>query len=122
MTLLRHRELGTFQTVSVASEAESVADVIKPPGYDDAMVTVWETDTLPTTGHSLRSANVPTQTGSRIHAFLMDSQRPRRSAINSARFRSSRPSRMLRSSGSARRYTPEVRALKVGRASAKVVQ
>lgn len=42
MTLLRHRELGTFQTVPVPPEARSLADVIKPPGYDDAMVTVWE--------------------------------------------------------------------------------
>jgi len=42
MTLLRHRELGTFQTVPVPPQAESVADVVKPPGYDDAMVTVWE--------------------------------------------------------------------------------
>ncbi len=42
MTLLRHRELGTFQTVPVPPEAESLADVVKPPGFDDAMVTVWE--------------------------------------------------------------------------------
>ena len=42
MTLLRHRDLGTFQTVPVPPEAESLADVVKPPGYDDAMVTVWE--------------------------------------------------------------------------------
>jgi nicotinamide phosphoribosyltransferase len=42
MTLLRHRDLGTFQTVPVPPEAESLADVIKPPGFDDAMVTVWE--------------------------------------------------------------------------------
>ena len=32
MTLLRHRELGTFQTVPVPPEAESLADVVKPPG------------------------------------------------------------------------------------------
>ena len=42
MTLLRHRELGTFQTLPVPPEAESLADVVKPPGFDDAMVTVWE--------------------------------------------------------------------------------
>ena len=42
MTLLRHRELGTFQTVPVPPEAESLADMVKPPEYDDAMVTVWE--------------------------------------------------------------------------------
>lgn len=46
MTLLRHRELGTFQTVPVPPQAESVADVVKPPGYDDAMVTVWENGRL----------------------------------------------------------------------------
>jgi nicotinamide phosphoribosyltransferase len=42
MTLLRHRELGTFQTVPVPPEANSLADVVKPLGYDDAMVTVRE--------------------------------------------------------------------------------
>ncbi|MDR7134358.1 nicotinamide phosphoribosyltransferase [Lysobacter niastensis] len=46
MTLLRHREFGTFQTVPVPPEAESVADVVKPLGYDDAMVTVWENGRL----------------------------------------------------------------------------
>lgn len=46
MTLLRHRELGTFQTVPVPPEAQSLADVVKPPGYDDAMVTVWENGRL----------------------------------------------------------------------------
>ena len=30
MTLLRHRELGTFQTVRVPPEAESLADVVRP--------------------------------------------------------------------------------------------
>ena len=42
MTLLRHRELNTFQTVPVPPQAESLADVVRPPGYEDAMVTVWE--------------------------------------------------------------------------------
>lgn len=42
MTLLRHRETGTFQTVPVLPSAKSLADVVKPPGYDDAMLTVWE--------------------------------------------------------------------------------
>jgi len=42
MTLLRHRELGTFQTAPVPPEANSLADVVKPLGYDDAMVTVRE--------------------------------------------------------------------------------
>jgi len=42
MTLLRHREFGTFKTVPVPPEAASLADVDKPPGFDDALVTVWE--------------------------------------------------------------------------------
>jgi nicotinamide phosphoribosyltransferase len=42
MTLLRHGELGTFQTVPVPPEAKSLADVVKPLGYYDAMVTVRE--------------------------------------------------------------------------------
>jgi hypothetical protein len=42
MTLLRHRELGTFQTVPVPPEAKSLADVVTPLGYVDAMVTVRE--------------------------------------------------------------------------------
>jgi nicotinamide phosphoribosyltransferase len=46
MTLLQHRELGTFRTVPVPPEVRSLADVVKPPGYDDAMVTVWENGTL----------------------------------------------------------------------------
>jgi len=46
MTLLQHREYGTFQTVPVPPEAESLADVEKPMGYDDAMVTVWENGRL----------------------------------------------------------------------------
>jgi nicotinamide phosphoribosyltransferase len=46
MTLLRHRELGTFRTVPVPPQAQSLADVIKPPGFEDAMVTVWENGKL----------------------------------------------------------------------------
>ena len=42
MTLLRHRELGTFQTAPVPPEANSLADLVKPLDYDDAMVTVRE--------------------------------------------------------------------------------
>ena len=42
MTLLRHREHDTFLTVPVPPTAGSLADVVKPPGYEDAMVTVWE--------------------------------------------------------------------------------
>jgi nicotinamide phosphoribosyltransferase len=46
MTLLEHREHGTFLTVPVPPEAASLADVVKPPGYQDAMVTVWENGKL----------------------------------------------------------------------------
>lgn len=42
MTLLKHREYGTFQTAPVPAEAASLADMVKPMGYDDALVTVWE--------------------------------------------------------------------------------
>lgn len=46
MTLLRHRELGTFRTVPVPPEAASLDDAVKPPGYEDAMVAVWENGKL----------------------------------------------------------------------------
>ena len=42
MTLLRHREYGQFLTDTIPADAVSLADVHKPPGFDDAMVTVWE--------------------------------------------------------------------------------
>jgi nicotinamide phosphoribosyltransferase len=42
MTLLKHREYGTFKTVPVPAEALSLDEVIKPLGYEDALVTVWE--------------------------------------------------------------------------------
>ncbi|HEY4145830.1 nicotinate phosphoribosyltransferase [Pinirhizobacter sp.] len=42
MTLLRHREYGTFKTVPVPAQARSLDDIDKPMGFDDAMVTVWE--------------------------------------------------------------------------------
>lgn len=42
MTLLQHREYGTFKTVPVPPEAKSLAEVVKPLGFDDALVTVWE--------------------------------------------------------------------------------
>jgi nicotinamide phosphoribosyltransferase len=42
MTLLQHREYGTFKTVPVPPEASSLAEVVKPMGFDDALVTVWE--------------------------------------------------------------------------------
>lgn len=42
MTLLQHREYGTFKTVPVPPEASSLAKVVKPMGFEDALVTVWE--------------------------------------------------------------------------------
>lgn len=42
MTLLQHRDSGTFLTHPVPAEAESLAAAPAPAGYDDAMVTVWE--------------------------------------------------------------------------------
>ena len=46
MTLLRHREYGSFRTVPVPAQAASLADVEAPSGFDDAMVTVWENGRL----------------------------------------------------------------------------
>ncbi len=46
MTLLAHREYGSFKTVPVPPEAASLADVEKPLGFDDAMTTVWENGRL----------------------------------------------------------------------------
>ncbi|ALN87059.1 nicotinate phosphoribosyltransferase [Lysobacter capsici] len=42
MTLLRHREYGHFKTVPVPPDAASLEEAVKPLGFDDAMVTVWE--------------------------------------------------------------------------------
>jgi nicotinamide phosphoribosyltransferase len=42
MTLLQHREYGTFKTVPVPPEAKSLDEVVKPLGFDDALITVWE--------------------------------------------------------------------------------
>jgi nicotinamide phosphoribosyltransferase len=42
MTLLKHREYGNFRTVPVVAEAASLAEVERPMGFDDAMVTIWE--------------------------------------------------------------------------------
>ena len=46
LTLLQHREYGTYQTASVPPDADSVAEVQKPMGYDDALQTVWENGRL----------------------------------------------------------------------------
>lgn len=42
LMLLRHREYGSYRTVAVPADAASPANVDRPQGYDDAMVTVWE--------------------------------------------------------------------------------
>ena len=42
MTLLQHREYGTFKTIPVPAEAASLHDIEKPLGYEDAMHTVFE--------------------------------------------------------------------------------
>lgn len=42
MTLLRHREFGSYRTVPVPAEAASLADLDMPSGFEDALVTVWE--------------------------------------------------------------------------------
>lgn len=55
MTLLQHREYGTFKTVPVSADADSLADIQKPMGFDDAMVTVWENGKL---GHDWTFAEV----------------------------------------------------------------
>jgi len=46
MRLLRHREYGQFRTVPIPAEAESLAAVALPLGYEDAMLTVWENGRL----------------------------------------------------------------------------
>jgi hypothetical protein len=57
-----------------------------------------------------------------VQALVIDFQFLSRCAINCARRRSSSPSKTLMSSGSARKYTPTVRAFTVGRVSARVVK
>ena len=42
MTLLKHRESGSYRTVSIAEDAASLADLEMPAGFDDAMVTIWD--------------------------------------------------------------------------------
>lgn len=46
MTLLQHREYSTFKTVSVPHEAGSLDEVVKPMGFEDAMLVVWENGQL----------------------------------------------------------------------------
>ncbi|MCB1554413.1 MAG: nicotinate phosphoribosyltransferase [Xanthomonadales bacterium] len=52
MTLLRHREYGSFKTVPIPPEAGSLDDLTLPMGYEDALVTVWEDGRL-VTDHKL---------------------------------------------------------------------
>jgi len=66
MTLLQHRDVGTFQTVPVPPEATSLADVVKPPGYEDAMLTVWENGNLVRDWTLLKCAAAQTPRGSRL--------------------------------------------------------
>ncbi|HET7268396.1 MAG TPA: nicotinate phosphoribosyltransferase [Oleiagrimonas sp.] len=44
LELLRHREYGTWRTLEVSADAG--ADVSRPHGFEDAMVTVWENGKL----------------------------------------------------------------------------
>lgn len=46
MTLLRHRDWGSFETVAIPPEADSLEEVQKPWGYEDELVTVWENGAL----------------------------------------------------------------------------
>ncbi len=46
MTLLRHRDWGSFETVAIPPEAATLDEVQKPWGYEDALVTVWENGAL----------------------------------------------------------------------------
>ena len=42
MTLIQHREYGSFRTVMIPPEAASLDEIEKPMGFDDALVTAWE--------------------------------------------------------------------------------
>lgn len=46
MSLLRHREYGSYRTVPVPASAVSLADIERPAGFDDALETVWENGRL----------------------------------------------------------------------------
>jgi len=51
MTLLRHLEYGTYKTMTVPPEAASLDEAVKPMGFEDALVTVWENGRI-VTDHS----------------------------------------------------------------------
>ena len=46
LTLLRHREYGTYKTVVIPAEIDAVEDRQLPAGWEHAMETVWENGTL----------------------------------------------------------------------------
>jgi len=54
MTLLRHRDQRTFKTAAIPPEAQSLADLVLPLGFEDALQTVWEDGQL-ITDHSFAS-------------------------------------------------------------------
>ncbi|KAF1009423.1 MAG: hypothetical protein GAK28_00060 [Luteibacter sp.] len=46
LTLIRHREYGTFKTVPIPVDAERVEDMVPDHGWEHAMETVWENGSL----------------------------------------------------------------------------
>ncbi|KLD64402.1 nicotinate phosphoribosyltransferase [Dyella japonica] len=46
LTLLRHREYGTYKTVPVPADCESIEDMPLPIGWEHALETVWENGVL----------------------------------------------------------------------------
>ena len=46
LTLLRHREYGTYKTVVIPAEIDDIQDMRLPGGWEHAMETVWENGTL----------------------------------------------------------------------------
>lgn len=46
LTLIRHREYGTYKTVPIPTDAERVEDFVPDHGWEHAMETVWENGSL----------------------------------------------------------------------------
>jgi nicotinamide phosphoribosyltransferase len=46
MTLVRHREYGSYRTVPLPDDAIALTSDHLEPGWEDAMVTVWENGEL----------------------------------------------------------------------------
>ena len=46
LTLLRHREYGTYRTVVIPAEIYDAENMSLPAGWEHAMETVWENGTL----------------------------------------------------------------------------